>query len=367
MGKYKIITIVLALGALTAAGLLKNDFGNANQRINKAADYIVRHQNPDGLFDYEYDINLNNYSSANNIVRQIGTSYALAQAANYFHKKIYFDSSKNAVDHLVAMTHVRVVGGKRFRFLPYQEKISTNANALLILAILELAKADQKLFDSYSEVLEELASHVLAAQNEDGLFWNLYDEKQNRYTAKQSDYTNGESLLALVELYKMQPSQEYLLAATIAANANLKYYSDEWNRAFYAWGVRGMAGLYGIVPINAYKDFVFDLSDKMLKTDYFTGDTAKISLGVFIEGLAPVYELAKLKKDQKRAETYKKAIEFGVSKLLKLQISEHDVLSSQIFENARGGFCSNITCKKIRIDNVQHGMAAMIAVNRSGL
>jgi len=105
----------------------------------------------------------------------------------------------------------------------------------------------------------------------------------------------------------------------------------------------------------------------MLDSDYFKGDKIQISLGVFIEGLVPVYRLASKEKDLNRARAYKEAIEFGLSKLSKLQILEKGILSGRVFENAEGGFCFDTACKKIRIDNLQHGISAIGAASSAGL
>ena len=65
-------------------------------------------------------------------------------------------------------------------------------------------------------------------------------------------------------------------------------------------------------------------------------------------------------KDAKKKK-YKGVVEKGIYQISGLQILKNDERFSGDFVKINGGFCFNPDCKSLRIDNVQHGIGAMIS------
>lgn len=362
--EYKILIV-----AFLAAGVFwifqsEGSFSEGNARL--AADYILKSQNPDGLFLYEYLPKRDSYSRGNNIVRQAGAVYALSQAADYFQEEKYFQAARKAVDRFIAISETRNEKGKNARFVRFGGGIQTNTNALLVLAIVELAK-NPELEEVYSTYADEFAEHIIASQREDGLFYNKYNKDKNLYYDAPSDYNNGESFLALARLYAITPKKEYEIVLSKASSAFLDYYGGKWNKSFYSWGVNGFIEFYKSTKNPQYKKFVYDITDLMLESRYFKDDGANnTALAVFLEGLIPAYHLAREEGDTQKEFDYKIAAEKGLSKISKLQVLEQNDFDPFVFKKMKGGFCSNLSCERMRIDDTQHGLSAFLAL-KSGL
>lgn len=367
MSRYDTLIAFVGLALMLGIYAARPSYGT-DLKIKGGAEWMMKMQRDNEFFRYEYYPATDTYSSLNNIVRQAGAAYALAQAANYFHENKYFDASKMAIDAILDFSKARQFDGQTARSILFNGAIKNNTNAMLILGILELGKEDPEILTQYRQALNELAGHIIASQSPIGFFYDRYDEKTSQYSKNiDYDYNNGESFLALSELQKIFPDNEYEKTLLIAAPSLMRLYGAEWNKAFYAWGARGFLSFYASHPDPAYKDFIFRTTDFMLKTDYFSGDKTTIALGVFLEGLISTVQFAEQSGDMRRASEYRRAAIDGLKRLSTLQILEQNDFEDAVFQTIKGGFCGDIFCESIRIDNNQHGVAAFIAGKNHGI
>ncbi len=89
------------------------------------------------------------------------------------------------------------------------------------------------------------------------------------------------------------------------------------------------------------------------------------STGIYLEGLIDAFWLARELGDIKRTENYRVAILRGLRSLMQLQYADQNNLfyvSGSQQKYALGGIRTNNYDNTVRIDNVAHGLAAMIKV-----
>lgn len=363
----KILLLLIVL--LVPIGLISNSQTKIDfkETAKLGSDWLVQDQNKDGTFRYKYYLSSGQYSLDDNIVRQMCAAYGLATAYNFFGDKKYFDASKLSIDHAISISKTYKLGNKTGRFLPFKGDVKSNAVAVLVLAIVELSKNNPQIQSEYSNVLKELAFYITQSYTEKDVFLDRYDVTSGTYFKKDDyDYNTGESLLALIELEKIMPDKSNKEIISKASSRLMQIYSDEMKTPFYGWGAKAYLKLYEENPQTEYRDFIFQMTDKMMQTDYFAQGKTTIVLSVFLEGLIPVSSFAYDMKDAPRHRLYHNKAINALSRLEKLQIKSKGDLSDEVYSVVRGAFCSNPLCMTVRVDNNQHGIMANISAIQFG-
>jgi hypothetical protein len=130
------------------------------------------------------------------------------------------------------------------------------------------------------------------------------------------------------------------------------------------------------------RDFIFEMNDWLLKVeqpgDVVTsadeagrfydplnrfGPPHASSDGVYLEGLAEAYRIARTVHDTKRANRYRAAMMKGFRHVLQLQFADDTdmyYVPAEQKVHVRGGIRTTVYDNRIRCDNVQHNVIAMI-------
>lgn len=328
------------------------------------AEWFINNQNPEGDFAYELLTKDGERTKNYNVVRQAGSSYALAQyykdtqdpiVEEALRKNYEFFYNKSLI--MNESTNSRAIGEN-------VKQVKSNTNALLVLSLVEFMEGDKKFEAEYLPVAIEYADYLLETQTEEGGFIYTYGYSE----PMESAYNDGETLYALARIYKYTKDERYLHSAIKAADLYIGRYKNEpINLSFYSWAMAGYAHLYEVTKKDEYWDFMKSYTDQFFmghgKTaqDYFDGNSLTIphaNLSVFLEGLAHVAEVAK----QKDRQYYNKISSFyheSLSFLLTLQIEGPGSNRKSSYSSLHGGVCYNYVCEKVRIDMVHHALSAM--------
>ncbi len=371
----KKIFLLAVLGALIFVTPLRPGDALLAYRLERSirlgAEWLVRNQLENGLFRYDCSLEKGSCSRIQNLTRQAGGTWALAEAAYFFHDRKYFEAAARSVDYFVRISEVREADRRLIRSLPDPENGVTrnNAIALLLRAILALGREDPDFLKSHGEIAESFASHLLLSQTGEGLFPSRYAATSGYYSSANDDYNDGETFFALIGMYNTFPRPEYREAIFKAARALENQYGGSLNRKFYAWGMKGFKEFLALGSEPAYRDFIFQQTDLMLETPYFVfseslpkTDLPQVAFLVFSEGVAEAYALAAESGELERKREYGDVLRKSIERIFSFQLTENKNLSEETYRRAYGGFCGSPACRTQRVDNTQHAVLALLRI-----
>ena len=156
------------------------------------------------------------------------------------------------------------------------------------------------------------------------------------------------------------------------------------NPAFVPWHTQAY---YTALPVagedaGELRDFIFEMNDWLLGMQQWEtapdpdlrgrfynprhpeyGPPHASSTGVYLEGLIDAFDLARREGDAARAGRYRLAILRGLRSLIQLQFrDEIDMYYVVQRERVLGGIRTEVYNNAIRVDNVQHGLMAILKI-----
>ena len=340
-----------------------------NQTLMLAGQYLLNNQKPDGSLQYLYFPQAQQFSSANNMIRQWMSTIALAEMRDYtrdekygraFEKNMEFNF-RNSYPEDGALGHI-----------PYGNESKLGAAAF---ALTSAIKDDG---NKYSGQQRKLTNLILYLHNpSDGSFRTFYFPKERN---DNQNFYPGEAMLALMILYEEAGNETYLGAVRQSFDYYSAYHRKNPNPAFVPWHTMALYRLYQIGQDARYSDFIFDMNDFLItiqnkscsspgnlgrfydpKRGYY-GPPHASSDAVYVEGLTYAYRLAKELGREDKAESYKEAIILGTRSLVELQYKEAEAENRTDAYILLGGIRTSTERPEIRIDNSQHTIMALLQV-----
>jgi UDP-N-acetylmuramoyl-tripeptide--D-alanyl-D-alanine ligase len=339
---------------------------------------MLRHQNPEGNFDYEYDWREASYSPDDNEVRQAGALWGLALL--YQHRPTAELAA--AVEKGLAFFESHAKQNSRgMRCVGYPGKSAPGIGtvALVALTYIENLSAQGGSIAPDRRALHEtrLTGYLAMLRqglNRDGLWYGGYDPATCSPSGAPSPYSDGEALLTLVKAAKYAGHGEledlalraaddgYLhnvkeaLASDRDSDTTKGYY--QWSSmAFYELATSGWPGVDRFVPR------VFELADWQI--DVHQTLTRVRNTGYAYEGLIPSFDLARRRGDKLRSDKYACVIDLGLERLVSWQVggplaTPYTGASGSDDPEAIGGVQNERHEPGLRIDVTQHQMHATI-------
>lgn len=269
-------------------------------------------------------------------------------------------------------TTFRLEGGLGYIWMDGSAKLG--ALALAALAIFESPERPRYLKEEYS-----LRRMIELLSNTDGSFDTFYIPRERK---DNQNFYSGEALLFLAENYTVTKSPADLKRFMAAF-----YYYREWhfenrNPAFVPWHTQAYFLVWKVTRDDALKDFIFEMNDWLLSMQQWEaapspdmrgrfhdpqrpqyGPPHSSSTGVYLEGLIDAFELAREIGDNTRLQSYRIAIVRGIRSIMQLQYkSEAECFYVKNIEKVLGGVRTTVYDNGIRIDNVQHGLMALLKI-----
>jgi hypothetical protein len=335
--------------------------------VRAGATWLVNAQEQSGHFRYEYIPYKGIYRNDDNIVRQTGALYALGEILRKTNNNLYdvARTTERAVDYIEILTKedrfedkeilciTRTVRGMR---------CPLGATSLALIGILSYVEAISGKDTEYRTLIEGYLSHILASQKENGGFRTDY-VIQGDVSEKESPYSNGEALLALVRYYQYEPDPD-VKAAIDAAFAHLK--TGPHDAALYLWIMAALSDMQKLWPSDAYVTYTKSFTDWRVaggkqqlteRTRNFCGYSEGLSAALSVlKGHIPVstYDALKTELDVRNLRHYTLQLRKGDHYRITTEtgVTNMSELANETY--ALGGFLTSDREPTERIDFTQH-------------
>jgi hypothetical protein len=330
--------------------------------INLQGNWIVKNQTNKGDTNYLQDIKTGKLINDNHIVRQTAILFALSQLYEINKNFEFKQTLEKGFDYFDNLTQTQKTPLSS-KAIIYNGQNPSSASAFILLGLIQYMKTNPENQSKYLSLSQNLANYIVSTQDLNGSFTYFYGQNQ------EDEYNDGESLLALIQMYNFSHNFLYLSTAQKAADYQLeKYNSKPVSSAYFPWGMDAFANLYKIDPQEKYWNFMKTYTDKFFESQ--TGKTMgnyldkknnippSGNLSVYVEGFSHVAWIAK-EKDQKYFLYIKNKIEKSLDYLMTLQINGPKSKIKSQFPNIQGGMCFDPKCDFERIDTVQHNISAI--------
>ncbi len=336
-----------------------------NNSLNPAEKWLTSNLKEKGCFNYIYEPSTGEYLDKNNMIRQLMASRLLAEMTQT-NSSLETLHQKN-LDFIFEYWYNE---NNETGYIFYNDKSKLGAIAMALRTLIY-----SPFFDNYQENATKLANSIFSLQNTDGSFEPWFIAPDDTYDKDYLDYLltfySGEAILSLVEMYIKTNDSIYLAAAVNSQDFYIDRYvvhlEDNYYPAYVPWHTQSLNKLYKITSEKKYADAIMVLNDKLLEiqdtNDCSTlgrfydpmhpeyGTPHSSSDGVYTEGLAYAYEVARLINDTKHQNKYKIGIILGIHNLISLQYGSSD-------DKIDGAIRYNIDDYRIRIDTTQHTIDA---------
>ena len=336
-------------------------------------DWIVAAQKDDGSFSYEYRPFEDLHTADNNMVRQAGTFYSLAEVYKYQTDKDeeYEEAIVAAIDYFEGISARGE--GESGDFLCIKNgrsstKCELGTTALTLLGILSYLATDPDSSAEYEKLAEDYLAYIMEARLDDRGFSNKFHTSDG-FSDQESSFYNGESMLALVRYYQYdpQPAIQETFDEVFTYLASV----ETFETPLYLWMMAALKDSQKLWPNDAYLTYATDFTRQRLDAEKFRRSSG-VNYCAPLEGLASAYSVLEGEMTTDFEFDLDESIDFWLAKAAQLQlhrdnpyrlVKQDGVLELLVAENstlAHGGFLTTETELKQRIDFTQHCISAYL-------
>ena len=337
--------------------------------ISGIARWFMSNQDAEGALPYKYWPSSGIYSEADNPIRRFMASVAFNRMALALDRQdMKLAARKNLEFNLKRFYRSENGNG----VIAWDGSVKLGSLALAALAILESPFAG-----TWNKELSQLRQTINSLWQPSGAFKTfLKPEGRN----DNQNFYPGEALLFWAISLQRNCDEILLSQAMRSVYFYRSHFRKDSNPAFVPWHSQAALILYRLTGDEGIRDFIFEMNDWLLPhqqwggaldPDYWGrfyspdkpeyGPPHASATGVYLEGLVDALVLARKVGDRARAASYKQAIERGIRSLAQLQY--HDDLDAYyVFRKERviGAIRTESANNEIRIDNLQHGLMALL-------
>jgi hypothetical protein len=335
------------------------------------AAWLVNNTCPDGRIPYKYWPSSESYSMANNTIRQFMATVCLGRIAASLGGVASTAARRNLTYNLETFLELRGELG----MIAYDGTAKLGATALAALAILER----EGTAGPHAMTFAALARGVQSLWQPDGAF------KSFHYPVERRDHQNfypGEALLFWATLWRDTANSALLRQFMTSFRYYRHWHRANPNPAFIPWHTQAYAIVYQSTGDAELLTFIFEMNDWLLCFQqgdevehldlvgrFYDPDQPELgpphasSTGVYLESLATAFAMARTARDDRRADAYAAAIRAGIRNLRHLQFKDDaDLFYIGRRERVAGAVRTNAYDNSIRVDNVQHGLMALLGL-----
>lgn len=337
--------------------------------VSGIARWFMANQDSEGALPYKYWPSSGAYSTADNPIRRFMASVAFNRMAASLGRQDMKVAARKNLDYNLRRFY-RFENGNGV--IAWDGSVKLGALALAGLAILESPFAG-----AWKDELAGLRRTVNGLWQPSGAFRTFL------HPADRNDNQNfypGEALLFWATSLQQQPEADLLARALMSIFYYRRHFRKNPNPAFVPWHSQAAAILHRLTGDPALRDFIFEMNDWLLPhqqwggsldPDYwgrfYTPDKPNYgpphasATGVYLEGLVDALALARETGDTVRTASYGQAIERGIRSLAQLQYRDDlDAYYISRKERVTGAIRTESDNNEIRIDNLQHGLMALL-------
>ena len=378
---HKILSYLLTAAFLAAVPLNKAQAQSCDSLlsgIQKGQNWIVSAQLPSGLFTYEYLIKEATFTENDNIVRQMGTFWALIETLDFSRNEEAVKAVETFRKKISSMVLYGKAGDEDIAYIEFNKYGKVNTTALYILSLMSLKERGFEWTEKEKKDIPLIINGIRKMSDDKGGFWYIYylPEEYNMI----STYGSGEVIYALAKFYDDTNDIDGLAWTynefTKYYNRYLKseedFYATE-ARAFFSWSIYGLAVINKKYPIKYYESVapLLRLGFKKREQNQNCKDKGCLlgdNLGdaPFMEGMVHAYKLALIyEKDEAEIKKLKHYLDLGLKLFSSLQITDMEKFRKEYNYEGKekyvlGAFCNNQGCEKVRNDLTQHALSAFM-------
>ena len=344
---------------------------NVAQLARGMSDWLVRQVHDDGRMTYKYWPSSGEESSGNNMIRQFMATVCLGRVADFYDDAAARDAQDRNLDYNFGRFYRE---RNELGYIEFEGKAKLGAAALAALALVERPDTTQ-----YAEQRQRLILLTRHLQQPDGGFRTFYIPPDR--TDNQNFYP-GEALLLWGVLLERSDDPGLLEAFMASFTYYRAWHLANRNPAFIPWHTQAYCLVWQKTQHPDLAAFIFEMNDWLLglqewdnavypdtRGRFYDSDRPNLgpphasSTGVYLEGLIDAFALAKEFGDTKRADDYRRAICRGIRSLMQLQFAD-DIDMFYVFqrEPVQGGLRTTVYNNEIRVDNIQHGLMALLKI-----
>ena len=340
-----------------------------SETIRGMGDWLLRQVHSNGRMLYKYWPSLGREATSNNTIRQFMATVCLIRYAQYTQQLEHLAIATRNLDYNLNQFY-RVESD--IGLIEYKNSAKLGAAALAALAILEHPKREH-----YAEVFQSLCCGIETLWQADGSFRTFHKPQERN---DNQNFYPGEALLFWAYLYQSSQNQKILQQSCQSFNYYRKWHRAHRNPAFIPWHTQAYALLFEATNDRTFLEFIFEMNDWLLPIQQWEGvpyidlqgrfyapqspeygPPHASSTGVYLEGLVEAYHLAISTGDNNRAQAYQTAIYRGFRSLRQLQFKdERDMFYISQRNYVLGGLRTTVYDNTIRVDNIQHGLMALL-------
>lgn len=329
----------------------------------------------DGRMTYLYWPSLGREAppTRNNTVRQWMATIALEQAAAERADAEIWSAAERNIDHNLRAFYREEAG---LGLIDWEEKVKLGAVALAAYAIVNHPRRE-----TWAREEAALRRTVLRLWREGGRFDDFYRAPPG--TREQQNFYPGEALLLWAHLYERERDPDLLRRILASFEYYRAWHLEPAHRdpAFVPWHTQAYARIWRLTRDERLASFIVEMNDWLLEVQQWDGLEHRdmqgrfyapdrpfgpphaSSTGVYLEGLAAAFALARDSGDTARRERYRVAILRGLRSLMQLQFQDEiDLYYVAERDRALGGLRTTVYDNAIRCDNVQHALMAVLEV-----
>jgi len=339
----------------------------------RMSDWMLANLDEKGRMTYKYWPSQGKESTANNMIRQWMASVALARIGRYFEDK---DATARALLNIRYNLKKFCARKENLEFIYFGDEANLGAAALAALAIREHPEAG-----NLEQTERRLRNTVEHLWHEDGSFTSfLIPPGENR----NQNFYPGEALVYLAGRYAEEADPALLDRIKKSVAHYREWHLKNRNPAFVPWHVMAYETVWMQTREAGLRDWIFEMSDWLCglqvadsttwpdiagrfydpERQHF-GRPHSSATGVYLEGMIAAWRVARDSGDTSRLERYRSSIVRGLRSLMQLEFSdETDMFYISERGKVAGGLRTTVYNNEIRVDNVQHGLMAILQIMR---
>ncbi|MEO1192753.1 MAG: hypothetical protein AAFY02_13405 [Pseudomonadota bacterium] len=332
------------------------------------AAWLLAQQSEDGALAYAYWPSRGDYSPSNNTIRQFMASLVLIDWAAYRQDSSLLTAATASLEANL-QRYLRHEG--ELAVIDFEGKAKLGAAALAALCLLRHPEAAR-----YRETRLALEAGILALWQDDGRFRTFHRPAERN---DNQNFYPGEALTYWAERLAREPDKALRDRVWQSLESYQRFHRADPNPAFVPWHSLAITKTQ---PDRRWAERVFAMNDWLLALQQWEeaphpdlagrfyapqnpeyGPPHASSTGVYLEGLTAAFALAQASGESERAARYATAIWRGLWNLRQLQfLDAADFFYISKRRRVLGGLRTEAYDNRLRLDNSQHALAALLAI-----
>lgn len=367
--------VVLLIGGMRPVPAGEAAPASFRRAVDRIAAFIAYRQVPEGIFSYEFLPGRDMYwPEDQNWIRQAATTWSIAHHARMTGDRPSAAVAAKAIEAMLSMAQpVADRPGARFIATP-DDKHALGTTALVALSLIDSPEADRHLAMRLS-----LLDGIASLQREDGSFRTSFPPAAD---SASQDYYPGEALLAVARHYEKARDARWRDLCDKALPFYLSYFRATRPAMFVPWQAQAWGQMARTTRLRKYADFVFEMSDLIVATqitetdptlpiylggfDVYANGAPGISTAVYVEGMVEAVRTAEAFGDRQRADKYRQSVRRAGRFVLQLCFREEECYYVRSIQDVLGGVRNTPINPTLRIDNMQHALAALTGILEVG-